>query len=183
MIGFIHERQVSVRSAIHSSRRAELPRGSDLQPKRAEPGASAPLGFACPTTPITFPDRHAVPSRAMRCRRVVRVTEPRGGSCSGGVRGWRGSQESAHCRSALLGCLTNVPLGRCLNGSGTLFFGYSGTDTLFSLKQESGLGEAQEVGAVLELEQGHPEVSACVMSAWSDGSDVSAGSVRARCLL
>jgi hypothetical protein len=45
-----------------------------------------------------------------RCFRDVRVTEPRSGSCSGGVRGWRGSQESVRYRSALLGCLTNVPL-------------------------------------------------------------------------
>ena len=58
-----------------------------MQPKGAEPWASAPLGFAGHTAPITFPDRNAVPSRAMRCRRDVRVTEPRGGSCSGGTRG------------------------------------------------------------------------------------------------
>lgn len=120
MIGFIHERQVSVRSAIHSSRRAELPRGSDLQPKRAEPGASAPLGFACPIAPITVPDRHAVPTWATRCRRDVRMTEPRGGACSGAVRGWRGSQESTHCRSVLLGCMTNVPLGFELQRGQTL---------------------------------------------------------------
>jgi len=95
MIGLMHERQVSVLSAVHSSRRVEPQHGSVLQPKGAEPWESAPLGFACPTAPITFPNHHAVPSWAMRCRRDVRMTEPRGGSCYGGVRGWRGSQESA----------------------------------------------------------------------------------------
>ena len=52
-------------------------RASAMQPKGAEPWASAPLGIACHTAPITFPDRNAVPSRAMRCRRDIRVTEPR----------------------------------------------------------------------------------------------------------
>ena len=55
----------------------EPQRGSVMQPKGAEPWASAPLGFACPTAPIPFLDRNAVPSRAMRWRRDVRVTEPR----------------------------------------------------------------------------------------------------------
>ena len=34
--------------------------------------ASAPLGIASPIVPIVFPDRNAVPSRALRWRRDVR---------------------------------------------------------------------------------------------------------------
>ncbi len=43
-----------------------------MQPKGAEPLASAPLGIARPITPTPFPDRNAVPSRALRRRRTVR---------------------------------------------------------------------------------------------------------------
>jgi hypothetical protein len=61
-----------------------------------------------PTAPITFPDRNAVPSRAIRSHRAIRMTEPRWGSGSGAGLWMAGSQESTRYRSALLGCMTQV---------------------------------------------------------------------------
>ena len=47
-----------------------------MQPKGAEPRRVLPWESKA-IAALTFPDRNAVPSRALRCRWAVRVTEPR----------------------------------------------------------------------------------------------------------
>jgi len=57
-------------------RRIGPQRSPGMQPKGAEPWRVLPWE-SNPTATLPFPDRNAVPSRALRCRWAVRVTEPR----------------------------------------------------------------------------------------------------------
>lgn len=78
------------------------------QPPRVPSFGVRSLGNRVPRRPhhVPGPQRGLVTGAALR--RDARMTEPRCGSCSGGVREWRGSQESARQRSALLGCMTKA---------------------------------------------------------------------------
>ena len=61
---------------MSGSRRVGPQRGPVMQPKGAEPRRVLPWESKA-IAALTFPDRNAVPSRALRCRWAVRVTEPR----------------------------------------------------------------------------------------------------------